>query len=136
MLTDIDLVFNIERANDSSMAMQIESNSQVLYSGKDFNNGRHQVSLKINIAGHLDFILSNRQNQDTVCDSQGNIVENKHICLLSLTINGCQIEGYKLDSTVVTSTGHSVFWNYNGTVRLTIDQDDPVIWIINNKQLW
>jgi len=136
MLTDIDLVFNIERANDSSMAMQIESNNQVLYSGKNFDNGRHQISLKINTAGYLDFVLSNRQHQDTVCDAQGNISENKHICLLSLTVNGFHIDGYKLDSTVMTSTEHSVFWNYNGTVRLAIDQDDPVIWIINNKQLW
>jgi hypothetical protein len=136
MLVDIDLVFNIERANDSSMAMQIVSGDQVLYSADNFDNGRHLVSLKLNTPGCLDFILSGRQDQDTVCDTQGNIVENKHICLESLSVNGFGINGHKLDSTVIASAGHPVFWNYNGTVQLTIDQDDPVIWIINNKQLW
>jgi hypothetical protein len=136
MLVDIDLVFNIERANDSSMSMQIVSGDQVLYSADNFDNGRHQVSLKLNTPGCLDFVLSSRQDQDTVCDSQGNIVENKHICLESLSVNGFGIDGYKLDSTVIASEGHPVFWNYNGTVRLTINQDDPVIWIIDNKQLW
>lgn len=136
MLVDIDLVFDIERANDSSMAMQIVSGNQVLYSADNFSNGRHQISLKLNTPGRLDFVLLGRQDQDTVCDAQGNIVENKHICLESIAVNGFNINGYKLDSTVIATVGHPVFWNYNGTVRLTIDQDDPVIWIINNKQLW
>lgn len=73
---------------------------------------------------------------DTVVDQDGKIFKDKFIELTAMKVDKIDL-GFDLSKIIVLDTGHtkinSLYWGFNGKVRLCFDQRDSFLWHLCHK---
>jgi hypothetical protein len=108
-------------------------NLLVIHREKQYNvspdsNDCASVDLNLNLPDVVVLIVSNKNINDTIVDSEGNIVEDRYIQLQSAHIDGFELNYNFLHKKVVLNTTNnsvvSSYFGFNGFVNLIFDQEN------------
>lgn len=100
-----------------------------------------EVHLRLQLPSQLVFDISGKDyNHDTQVDQQGNITNDKYVKLLGLRIGGIPVEEVNIFKilnyqTDLGTTINSVYWGFNGTVTIDINQENFIkyLLLLDNK---
>lgn len=143
MRTNLTLNLNVSSFNDDQMAIQISANQLLILPTTKLNTGEQSISFDIELPTKINIALSNRFENETEVDEFGKILQDKNIHLTSIKIFNTSIDSYKLTNRILEYKDNhdsiitpGFFWNVNGSVTITIDQDDPLVWLVKHQELW
>lgn len=139
MNVSVTFVFQIKNCN-GSMNIDIQEKEKILFSGRDLNEGTMDVNIRLaQWPTKLSIDLSNKQKNDTQCDSQGIIIKDKSIEVIAISINGfplhidlidqifdCQREGS-------SEISHENYWGFNGKVIMNLHSKNPMRYLLSHN---
>ena len=140
MIANIFLQLAIGHHETSGLNLVIEHHDNVVYQSTNILVDTVCVEFLVCLPCTIKFKINGRLLNDTVLDSQGNICKDKYIELKNIKLDGFSIDAWKIPgSHLFLQTDDSVcktmFWARNGTAHLVIDQEDPLIWILDHKTI-
>jgi len=140
MVTDLTLNFFVGHHEDSGLEFQILNSNNVIFHSASLMSDTLTVTCKINLPCVIEFVISGRSELDTTVDNHGNIIKDKFIHFKNMIVDCFSIESWQIPKSCLlidpnSGISENFFWNRNGSVKLIIDQDDPLIWILTHKTL-
>lgn len=148
MTATITLLANATNYN-GSIAVDIFDRGQTVYSRKEFNEGPNQIEFNVNWPTTVSIITSNRNPKDTVCDSNGIIVNNKCLEVTGISINQFAIHMDLVDKMFhCQRNGHTDivnanFWDFNGQIQMHLTHNSPMRFMLSlqnqfdvNRLMW
>jgi len=143
MKTNLILNLDIGLVDQQSMTAEIYVDGLPVDHQPIFDQTSTSIDLEIELPCKIMIQLSGRTDNDTKIDQQGNILQDKYIHLKNIEIFDTTIDSYKIPEKFLEyRPDHSIklknrfFWNRNGKVILSIDQADPLVWLLKNPELW
>lgn len=143
MKTNLILNLDIGLVDQQSMSAEIYVDDLLISHRQIFDQPSTSIDLEIKLPCKIMIQLSGRNNNDTKIDQQGNILQDKYIHLKNIEIFDTTIDSYKIPEKILKyKPDHLIqlknrfFWNRNGKVILSIDQADPLVWLLKNPELW
>ena len=132
MNSNFKFLFKAGKVNNQFMSMQIKINEQ-LHSIHVCDN--FCVQLDVNLPTEINFILTGKNANDTIMHGD-EIIEDKFIMLEKIFVDNFEIDPWQLPEkyfkflTLNNECLKTNFWHTNGNVKLTLDQEDPVLWFL------
>lgn len=144
MKTNITFDLEIGTFQNQSMILEINSNNKLLLSPTQFSTaGNTSINFSANLPANFKIIVTGRQPGDTEVDQNGRILQDKYIYLQNIIIFETKIETYKMPKNILSykdTNGEilepSHFWNRNGEIVLSIDDSDPLLWLLRHHEVW
>jgi hypothetical protein len=123
--------FEARGVSDQFMWLKILANNQTVYDNSAQSS--FEVGAHIDFPATIEFHLSGINVEATT-------VENKFIQLKSITLDRIEIEAWKLTPNILSFNNRlekfqNSYWNENGIAKLTINDSDPVCWILDYPEL-
>lgn len=124
---------------NGSMNIDIADQERLLYSGKQLEPGPLNISVEVDWPTQLTIITSNKNETDTHCDSDGNIIEDKSIDVVGIQINGFPVQIDLVDQLFSCQRNHSEeithenYWGFNGTVVIDFTGSSPMRYLLGLK---
>jgi hypothetical protein len=144
MKTNITFDLKIGFFQNQSMVLQIESDDELILPPTQFST-LSDVSLNVSVSlpVNLKINVSGRHPGDTAVDQNGCILQDKYIHLQNIVIFETKIETYKMPQNILLYKDvdgniiePSYFWNCNGEITLSIDDADPLFWLLKHHEVW
>lgn len=127
----VDLKFEFGRIDDRHMHLSVlhEDNSYILEPTFENNLGHANLSIGVKLPTVINFVVSNKGENDTIVDADGNVVADCYIKLAELSIDkfGINKEILGRRVTLTAKNGQIVNSNYmgfNGTAVLKLHKPD------------
>lgn len=128
----VKLTFEFGRIESRHMNLSIIHNSRTSYLLEPIFNdnvGSAVLTLNITLPTVFDFVVSNKGPLDTLVDSNGNIIQDCYIKLISLSLDGFVVTQDMLRNKIslVTDNGQVLLSNYfgfNGVATLNLSKPD------------
>jgi hypothetical protein len=138
--TKIFFKFLIGHYDDTALDLQISVDGR---SKTKFNNlliDELTFTLCVDLPCRIEFQINGKSADHTVVDDRGQIIKDTYIELKKIILDSLEIDAWDLpESHLIFQTDSGIgcknFWGRNGTATLNIDEDDPVIWVLNHKSL-
>ena len=122
----VELFFQFERIDNHSMALRI--NNELVEPNEQ---GMAQMSLAVNFPSVLELKVSGKSmNKDTVLDSAGNIVADKHIKLIRATVDRLPVPDRYLERWPELNGNKTNYFGFNGIIKLNFDATDSFKWML------
>lgn len=134
MKVDVSFVFRVSNYN-GSMSLEIYQNDFLLYSGKDFEEGRLQVNVYVEWPGTLTIKTGNKTFDDILIEN-GTVVKQKFLEVVGLSINNFPLHIDYLDRVFncccegQTKITHENFWGFNGVITIDFNTKDPMRYLL------
>lgn len=127
MLTKFILSIDFEFSNidNRKMSVVLKTNKETL-----IINEQGIIKIEIQLPSLVTLIFSGKnQETDTLMDSQGNILQDVHVKIKSIRIDGLEIPEWSIQKkiTLETDTGmlvSSSYIGFNGTMRIDMPEID------------
>ena len=140
MLTNLQLFYQIGFHGGRSLSLEIKQHDTILFMASNLCAHELNLTCAINLPTCITFLISGRLPDDTILDDQGRIIGDQFIDLRKISLDGFDIDTWRIPSShlwyttqdVVTNHG---FWNRNGRANLVIDEEDPLVWILNHRSI-
>lgn len=124
---------------NGSMNIDILDQNQILYSGKDLQEGPLNIGIDIDWPTQLTIITSNKNNKDTQCDDTGHVVSDKSIEVIGVLINNFPVQIGLVDQLFNCRRHHSEeithenYWGFNGTITIDFLKPNPMRYFLELK---
>jgi hypothetical protein len=130
----VTLGFQISVVNDESITMQIGERTYA-----NLLDGQFKCEVEIIFPSDLHIQLSNRNENDTIVDNDGNIIKDKSIVLTDISIHGvCVDHNYLEQFILLTTTEHDTlhgnYWSRNGMVTIDFNTENEFLWFVCAKE--
>ena len=132
-MTQIELEFELGVCN-GTMHIEIYCNDQLLSSCYGSDTAVWKTNFAVEWPTTITIRLSNKDmRRDTQIDQQGNIVADKYVKLLHMSVNGFalteqaryRICNYQADGQEKVN---DIYWGFPGQVQVEFDQSNPLRW--------
>lgn len=140
MKVNFSLIFEVSNYN-GSMSIDIYQHDQLLYAGRDFDEGKLRVDVIIEWPGQLIIKVGNKNNNDALVDDTGFIIKHKFVDVVGVLINNFPINIDLLDKVFncqkegQDTVTHENFWGFNGTITVNFDTENPMRYLLaHNNQ--
>ena len=116
--------------------MDIYDSDLLICSSRDLNDGLNHIKFSTRWPTTLTIVTSNRNQEDTECDSNGSIIRNKAIEVTGVLINnfGMQIDlvdklfqCYRDNNPNPTNEN---FWDFNGKIQMHLTHSSPMRYML------
>jgi hypothetical protein len=140
MITTVFLQLAIGHHETSGLDLTIEHHNGVVYQSTNMLVDTLCIEFAVCLPCTIKFKIGGRLSNDTVLDDQGNICKDKYIELKNINLDGFSIDAWKIpNSHLFLQTEDTIhrtsFWSANGTAHLIIDQEDPLVWVLDHKKI-
>ena len=125
--------FEIGHCN-GSMHINIADKSSHILTMSNLTENTHSVTFDVSWPNRLTLTLSNKDmRRDTQIDKQGNIIADKYVKLVYMSVNGFKLSEsalYKICQYTVPGQEitNEVYWGFQGNVIIDFDQPTPTRW--------
>jgi|LakMenE18May11ns_1017448.scaffolds.fasta_scaffold9820430_1 hypothetical protein len=133
MKTNFEFNFSAGKTRDQFMSLEIKVKDQL--SMPITVTEKFTTNITIDLPAEIEFHLIGRDRNDTIVEDN-KIIADKFISLDSLNIDGFSVDGWQLPNEFFKlivdkhTTTFGNYWNNNGVAKLIIDEDDPVLWLL------
>lgn len=141
MKTQISFKIKVVRHVDSGLSLKVSANGEVIYQSADVIGDYLDIKKTIHLPARFDFEIGNKSPTDTQIASDGHIVADKAFVLETITLDGFELDSWKLPNSHVfleCLDGEKIpgnWWAHNGIARVVFDRDDPVIWMLDHPEI-
>ena len=128
----VNLIFEIGHCRGRSMSMIIvNGNQQTNYDHIESKTLTWTSSLQF--PAQIEITVSGKGSNDTIVDSDGNILEDMYIKLINIQIDHLSCDPYYLNKNIVLNTKDGQqhvlqYWGFNGKVVLDFSQSNSFYW--------
>ena len=143
MKANLTLKIKSGQVNGQGMNLCIRDQRHVLFEQQNIAPGEFALDLDVQFPAVLTFDISGRGANDTQINSKGDIVADKFLSLDWFELVGKRISTYQLNNRILSYQTNSkldaipaFYWNCNGQAVLTIQSDDPLVWLLQHSELW
>jgi hypothetical protein len=144
MKSHLSFAFEIGYYDDKNLDLTVQVDGKEIKSFQSLSNNDLCVILEPNLPCVIDFQISGKKTDHRVIDHQGNIIKDTYIELKTMTLHDLDsivIDAWFIPDAILAfhddslNQGPKTFWSQDGTARLTLDEDDIVIWFLKHKSL-
>jgi hypothetical protein len=138
MKTTLTLICNVMCYN-GSLNIEIFDDNDSIYVGQNLTEGPLRIDCAINWPTVVNIVTSNREDHDTMTDSDGIILKDKAIEVTNILINNFSIHQDLIDKILICRrNGTDVdtnenWWSFNGNVKIIFDQPTPMRYMLSLK---
>lgn len=143
MKTNLTLKINSGLIDNKGLGLSIGQDNHVLWATDHFQQPELKITISIDLPAKIDFTITGRQENDTQVNEHGEIVADRYLSLIWFEILDKTVYTYGIDYKILQYKGEDVdpnapafYWNRNGVATLTIDQSDPVLWLLDHPEIW
>lgn len=143
MKTNLTLKINSGLVDGKGLALSISDSKCVLWATDSFQSTESEITVAVELPVKLEFTVKGRLPSDTVINENGDVVADKFLSLIWFKILDKPIYVYNIDHKILKYQGEEVepgspafYWNRDGVATLTIDQNDPLVWLLEHPELW
>ena len=108
-MTNIKLVFKIGKIENETMSLKMFANNQLLLDKKFFENDRFDFEFNVDLPAKIKFDVSGKKQFNTRVDENGNVLQDKHILVAGVCVDGVWIKKWFLESKFFCPTGSNYF---------------------------
>jgi hypothetical protein len=129
----VTMGFEIGLCN-GSMHIDIADQSSNILSLNNLTETTHSITFNTEWPNRLTLTLSNKDmRRDTQIDKEGNIVADKYVKLIYMSVNGFKLSQsalYKICQYVISGqeATNEVYWGFQGKVIIDFDKPTPTRW--------
>lgn len=126
----VKLEFKFESVNDAYMLLTVNG-----YPLLPESNGLATIELEQEFPGQIELTVSGKDmNHDTILDTEGQIVKDKHILLKSITVDRVLVPNHFVLSWPKTSERSTSYFGFNDSVCLNFEDSDSFYWLLKTKR--
>jgi hypothetical protein len=133
--SELKLKFKIGHCN-GSMSMKIFINDQLTGDYSQFDDDYITVKQMIDWPCVVKIVITNKNNlYDTQVDSHGKVIADKYIELKEIMIDRMLATQSVINAICLNTIDdiiNSLYWGFNGTVYIKLDQPDSFEWHLKN----
>ena len=140
--TCIDLKFSLEIGKcNGSMSVGIYNNEQQLSFLENIIEHNLIFDYNITLPNKIKFVLADKNPKfDTKIDSSGNIIEDKYIQLIDMSLGGIPIKPVTLFKicryTVKDKINFDTYWGFDGSAEIDFNEDNFIKWHLKLDNLF
>jgi len=128
-MSQVILDFKFTDINDEYMTLTI--GGQPVEPGLD---NRARVVVNIEFPTSIELVVGGKDmTRDTVLDSNGVIIRDKHILLERVTVDRMLVRDYFLKTWPQTPDRATNYFGFNGPVVLNFLERDSFVWLLKTK---
>lgn len=132
----VTLEFEISHVHNKSMSMSIGTPQGTEYFDQIVER-RFKHTVDIEFPTTITIVVSGKGMNDTVIDSDGNIIDDMYIKLNKVLVDGIPCSAnYVYDLINCTNDGATVqtnYWGMNGTIKLDFLYKNVVFWAMTHS---
>jgi hypothetical protein len=121
--------------------MKIEMFDQTapIYTGENLIDGPMRIDCAIDWPTTVNIFTSNKNSNDMEIDADGNVVRDKSIEVTGIAINNFPMHQDLIDKLFVcqregsSHTTNENWWGFNGKIKITFDQLNPMRYMLTLK---
>jgi hypothetical protein len=117
------------------MALAFDNNG-VIEAFDQLPAGKFIYETVIKFPADFKIIVSGKDPSDTVIDDAGEIVADKHIKIIDVTVDGMACHPhYGYGTELHAENGQTVksnYWGFNGTVKLNFSEQNSFFWALHS----
>lgn len=138
MKVNLTLLCSVTRCN-GSMKLEMFDLTAPIYTGENLPDGPVRIDCEINWPTTINIVTSNKHPTDTEVDVNGNIVKDKSIEVVGMSINNFPIHQDLIDKLFICQREESStitnenWWGFNGKIKITFDQPNPMRYMLALK---
>jgi hypothetical protein len=138
MKVNLTLTCNVTRCN-SSLTIEIFDQTRSIYTGEDLPDGPLRIDCLIDWPTTVNIVTSNKHTNDIEFDIDGNILKDKSIELIGISINNFPIHQDLIDKLCVCQKNGSStityenWWGFNGNIKFEFNQPTPMRYMLSLK---
>jgi hypothetical protein len=140
-LTKFKFSLDFGRCNNSSMCLNISDAERQLDYLENVDQGIRELQYDIYLPNKINLHLSGKNHKtDTKIDSKGNIIADKYIKLISMSLGGIPINSANLFKncryTVDNKIDFNTYWGFNGLVEIEFKENNFLKWHLKSNNLF
>jgi hypothetical protein len=132
--SNLTLDFEIGFFNDHSMSMIIDGKTF-----DSFDNPNFVYTKQIELPTAVCIEVRGKGKNDTLVDSNGQVVKDKYILLKNIQLDGVSCAPFYCHKAIILDTGtdkiKSPYWGFNGFVQIDFDESNGFRWLIKTQHL-
>lgn len=134
-ISKLKLEFDIEYLNNTGMSLSFNNNG-IVDTVDHPPNGRFVYETTIKFPADFEITVSGKGANDTVIDSDGKIIADKHVKIVNIVVDGMSCHPYYTYNLELTTNDGQVvksnYWGFNGTVKLNFSEDNSFFWALHS----
>lgn len=138
MKVNLTLLCSVTCVN-GSIKIEMFDQTTPIYAGENLPDGPMRIDCQINWPTTVNIITSNKTSNDMEFDSNGNILKDKSIEVVGMSINNFPIHQDLIDKLFVCQREGSSeitnenWWGFNGNIKIEFDQPNPMRYMLALK---
>lgn len=138
MKVNLTLLCSVTCVN-GSIKIEMFDQTTPIYAGENLPDGPMRIDCQINWPTTINIITSNKTSNDMEVDSNGNILKDKSIEVVGMSINNFPIHQDLIDKLFVCQREGSSeitnenWWGFNGNIKIEFDQPNPMRYMLALK---
>ena len=138
MKVNLTLLCSVTCVN-GSIKIEMFDQTTPIYAGENLPDGLMRIDCQINWPTTVNIITSNKTSNDMEFDSNGNILKDKSIEVVGMSINNFPIHQDLIDKLFVCQREGSSeitnenWWGFNGNIKIEFDQPNPMRYMLALK---
>lgn len=135
-LSKVKFIIQSQKVKNSSMSLCISVNNKT-YNYNDLNQN-NEIEIDIKFPSVCKFETYGKNEQDTIVDKDGKIIQDKYIILKDIQIDGFSVDPFYLTRfldfhTEKNGTIKTNFWSFNGICLINFSPT-PFQWLAQTKK--
>ena len=138
MKVNLTLLCSVTCVN-GSIKIEMFDQTTPIYAGENLPDGPMRIDCSIDWPTTVNIITSNKTSNDMEFDSNGNILKDKSIEVVGMSINNFPIHQDLIDKLFVCQREGSSeitnenWWGFNGNIKIEFDQPNPMRYMLALK---
>lgn len=133
--SQIVLDFEVSHTNGHSMSLTIKTDSHTDHFDQ-LDEGRFQYTTTVQFPTKFEIFVNGKNANDTLVDSNGNIIKDKYIKLNKVSVDGisCCVDYVHrlIHETIDGNHIQTNFWGFNGKISLDFSQPNSMYWAMSH----